>query len=252
MDLPALKSAVPGGLGGKSHSEKIKIFGWWLHVHDGRPYFSGADILKCYDALDFARPSAIGPYLAPLVDKKEVLKSSAGYRLAHQVRDALDAALGKAASTVAVNQQITALATQLPTLAERAYFQEMLLCHDQGARRAAIVMTWNVAYSHLCDHVLNKRLADFNARWPLTFQGMHKNKTLAIATMDDINDLLKESEFLRVCRDANIITTNIYNVMDGALKKRNAAAHPSTVVIDQLQTDAYISDLIQNVVLKIQ
>ena len=104
----------------------------------------------------------------------------------------------------------------------------MLICHDHDARRAAVVMTWNVAYSHLCDHVLTKRLADFNTRWPLTFPGMHKNKALTIASMDDIN------------------------VMDMALKRRNAAAHPSTTVIDQLQTDAYISDLINNAVLKIK
>src|SRR5262245_24305374 len=113
-------------------------------------------------------------------------------------------------------------------------------------------MTWNVAYSHLCDHVLTKRLIDFNTRWPVTFPGMHKNKTLTIASMDDINDLLKESEFLKICRDGGIITSNVFNVMDVALKKRNAAAHPSTAVIDQLQTDAYISDLINNAVLKIK
>ena len=46
-----------------------------------------------------------------------------------------------------------------------------------------------------------------------------------------VNDLLRESDVLAICRDAGIITTNIYNIMDGALKKRNAAAHPSTAVI---------------------
>ena len=89
----------------------------------------------------------------------------------------------------------------------RAYFQEMLICHD---------------------------------------------KALTIASMDDINALLKESEFLKICQDAGIITSNVFNVMDMALKRRNAAAHPSTTVIDQLQTDAYISDLINNAVLKIK
>jgi hypothetical protein len=106
--------------------------------------------------------------------------------------------------------------------------------------------------SHLCDHVLTQRLADFNARWQVSYPGMHKKKALAVASMDDITDQLKESEFLTICRDADIITTNVFNTMDGALKKRNAAAHPSTTVIDQLQTDAYISDLINNAVLKIK
>jgi hypothetical protein len=251
VDLTALKGAVPG-FGGKTHYEKIKIFGWWLHTHDKKSTFSGRDVLECYDKLDFPRPSSIGPYLAPLVEKSELLKSTGGYRLAHQVRDELDAALGKAPATVVVNQQLTALGAQLPDMAERAYFQEMLICHDHNARRAAVVMTWNVAYSHLCEHVLTKRLLDFNQRWLVTFPGMHRNKTLQITSLDDINDLLKESEFLKVCRDAGIITTNVFNVMDIALKKRNAAAHPSTTIIDQLQTDAYISDLVNNAVLKIK
>jgi len=112
-------------------------------------------------------------------------------------------------------------------------------------------MTWNVAYSHLCDHVLAKRLADFNARWEVCFPGMHKKTVKAVTKMDDFNDELKESEVIAICRDAGIITKNIYNIMHAALGRRNAAAHPSSVIIDQLQTDAYIVDLIQNVILQI-
>jgi hypothetical protein len=112
-------------------------------------------------------------------------------------------------------------------------------------------MTWNIAFSHLCDHVLAKRLADFNARWIISYAGHHKNKTKAIASMDDFNDELKESEVMLICRDAGIITKNIYNIMHACLGKRNAAAHPSTVIIDKLQADAYIMDLITNVLLKI-
>ena len=70
--------------------------------------------------------------------------------------------------------------------------------------------------------------------------------------MDDITDLLLESQVMEICRDANIITTNVFNVMEMALRRRNSAAHPSTVVIDQLLADAYIVDLIENSVLKIQ
>jgi hypothetical protein len=39
--------------------------------------------------------------------------------------------------------------------------------------------------------------------------------------------------------------------MHACLAKRNAAAHPNDIVIDSAQADAFISDLIQNVVLKI-
>jgi hypothetical protein len=77
---------------------------------------------------------------------------------------------------------------------------------------------------------------------------MHKNKTKTISVFDDFAEDLKEQQVLEICRDAGIITKNIYNIMHAALGKRNAAAHPNAIVIDQVQTDAYISDLITNVV----
>jgi hypothetical protein len=46
MELAALKHAVPG-LGDKSHHDKIKIFGWWMHVHKAQPNFTAAQVGKC-------------------------------------------------------------------------------------------------------------------------------------------------------------------------------------------------------------
>jgi hypothetical protein len=136
-------------------------------------------------------------------------------------------------------------------MAERAYYQEALSCYNAGAFRAAVVMTWNIAYAHLCDHILAKRLADFNARWVKSMPGMHSKGVKNIAVHEDFNDMLKESEVLTVCRDGGIITKNIYAIMSAALARRNTAAHPNKVVINQLQADAFIQDLIENAVLQI-
>jgi hypothetical protein len=91
-------------------------------------------------------------------------------------------------------------------------------------------MTWNIAFSHLCDHVLAKRLADFNSRWQTANPKKHKNQLLTITAFDDFNEHLKENEVLTICRDAGIINKNIYNILDAGLKKRNAAAHPNSVI----------------------
>jgi hypothetical protein len=250
MDLAALKEAVPG-LADKSHYDKIKIFGWWLHVHKARLSFTGADIGKCYADLHFATPSSFGGYISQLEAKKELLKVAGGYKLENKIREKFDGLYGQSEVTIKVNNLLTDLTAKLPDMAERSYYQEALICYTHGSRRAAIVMTWNVADSHLCDHVLAKRQADFNARWQVSFPGMHKKTIKAITKMDDFNDELKESEVIAICRDAGIISKNIYNIMHAALGRRNAAAHPSSVIIDQLQTDAYIVDLITNVILQI-
>lgn len=252
MELAALKQVVPG-LADKSHYERIKIFGWWLHTEKKQPTFTGADIAKCYDTLHFSKPSGFGSYMGKLADKKELLKSGANYRLENKVREQLRTAYRHPEITVKITSLLTDLAATIPDMAARAYYQEALICYEYGSRRGAVVMAWNIAFSHLCDHVLAKRLADFNARWQVSFPGMHKrNKGIkTIAGFDDFSEELREQQVLEICRDAGIINKNIYNIMHTALGKRNAAAHPNAVVIDQLQTDAYISDLITNVVRKI-
>jgi hypothetical protein len=250
MDLAALKQAVPG-LPDKSHYDKIKIFGWWMHVHKSKSSFTAAEVGKCYDDLSFSRPASFGAYFKQLVDKKELLQSGSAYRLEHKIREQLDAAYGTPVLTVKVTSLLTDLADTIPDMAERAYYQEALICYKHGSLRGAVVMTWNIALSHLCTHVLTKCLADFNSRWLLSMPGMHKRGQIEIKVFDDFSEQLKESEVLTICRDAGILTKNMYNIMHAALGKRNAAAHPNAVVIDQLQTDAFITDLIMNVVQKI-
>jgi len=250
MDLAALKEAVPG-LPDKSHYDKIKVFGWWMQVHKSKTSFTAAEVGKCYDDLDLSRPASFGEYFKQLVGKKELLRSGSAYKLEHKVREQLDAAYGIPILTVKVTSLLTNLADTIPDMAERAYYQEALICYKCGSLRGAVVMTWNIAFSHLCMIVLTKRLADFNARWLLSMPGMHKKGPIEIKVFDDFNEDLKESEVLTICRDAGILTKNMYNIMHAALGKRNAAAHPNAVVIDQLQTDAFIADLIINVVQKI-
>lgn len=169
----------------------------------------------------------------------------------NRIRDKLDAAYGKSEITRKVTELLAGLADTIPDMAERAYYKEALICYKHGSLRAAVVMTWNIAFSHLCNHVLAKRLADFNAQWKQTYPGHHKNQTLTIATFDDFNDHLKEFQVLTICRSAGVISKNMYGIMEVSLRKRNTAAHPNAVIIDSVQADAFISDLIRNVVLQI-
>lgn len=145
MELAALKQAV-SGLGDKSHHDKIKIFGWWMHVYKAHPNFTAAQVGKCYDTLHFPPPASFGAYFKTLTEKKELLKAGTSYKLSHKVREQLDAVYGKSEITMKINALLTDLAAKLPDMAERAYYQEALLCYNGGSRRAAVVMTWNIAY----------------------------------------------------------------------------------------------------------
>src|SRR5580692_4928340 len=84
MLLADIKQMVPG-FSQKGHPEKIKLFGWYLHVQGGKDTFSPADVKKCYDALHEIPPSSFSGYFKNLVDQKQLLKNIAGYRLAGKI-----------------------------------------------------------------------------------------------------------------------------------------------------------------------
>lgn len=116
------------------------------------------------------------------------------------------------------------------------------------AYRACIVMTWNLAYSHLLDWVLREptRLAAFNAAISRRYQ---KITTLRVTKYDQFLDELKESQVIEICNTADLFNSNIYKILKEKLDKRNIAAHPSTVVVVQSQADDMITDLVNNAVL---
>jgi hypothetical protein len=250
MEVKELKALVPGLLQ-KGHPEKIKIFGWYLHVYQNKETFHPADIKDVYDELHDNAPSSFSGYFKNLVSQKCILKNTKGYRLTGATRDEINAAYAPTGNKVQMSSLLKNLPNLIPNLAERTYLNETLICYENGAFRAAIVMTWNLAYHHLCDHILKNRLADFNARWVIKFAGMHKNGTKTIKVIDDFMDELKESEVIVIAKDAGVITKNVFNIMEEKLKKRNSAAHASGIVINQLQADAYIDDVVNNVVLKL-
>lgn len=248
MELNELSKRATS-LAERSHAEKIKLFGWYLHCHKGLPQFQVSDVRKCYEALDLAVPLSFSGYFQNLLRAKELLKNRSGYRLESRAREQLQARYGNRDITVEVTHLLRSLPDKVPSLAERTYLNEALVCFEHTAFRAATVMAWNLAYHHLCDYVLKHHLANFNKKWPDVFPGHHKRRTKHIGTIDDFNRELKESEMIDICNSANIITKDIHRILSEKLGRRNSAAHPSNVDIGRLQTEAFIDDLVRNVVL---
>lgn len=249
MRLEDLKQAIPG-LSKKSHADKIIIFGWYLHSQKGMAHFQPADVKKCYDELHLDRPQSFSGYFSNLLGKG-LLKNASGYRLENSVREKFDAQYGNREITVQVTHLLSSLPEKIPDLAEQTFLKEALICYRHGAFRAAIVMTWNLAYHHFCDYILKKHLPAFNARWPLVYQGHHTKKQKTITNMDDFAEELKESQVIEICNSAGIITSDVHKILTEKLGTRNSAAHPSSVNIGQLQAEEFIDNLIKNVVLKL-
>jgi hypothetical protein len=90
-----------------------------------------------------------------------------------------------------------------------------------------------------------QRLAGFNTAIAVAYP---KRKPHVIARFEDFEEF-KEFETIEVCRVAKLCSKNIIEILREKLKKRNAAAHPSMIVIGQHQADDVITDLVNNVVL---
>ena len=230
--LVDLVSSIAGFVTWK-HPERIRLFAWFTHTHKGEARFTQADIRACYNALSLENPANISSYLAQMQKTKpaSVLKDRNGYYLEKKVRDRLDNLYGQRATAVKVDKMLLGLPSLIPDLAERDFLNESLVCFRSGAFRAAIVMTWNLAYDHLCNLVLNEQLATFNTQLPITYP---KHKIKEIKSFDDFLDL-KESEMIQVCKSSRLISGNVHKILQEKLTRRNMAAHPSTISITQQQ-----------------
>jgi hypothetical protein len=232
-----------------SHADKIRFFAWFVHYHRGLDSFAPADITKCFRDLHIEAPSSVHPFLTAMENRKpkEVLRHKGKYCLEQKIREKLTQKHGKRAATVAVDKLLSNLPQLIPNLAERAYLDEALVCFRHQAFRASIVMTWNLAYDHLCEFVLAKHQAAFNSQLPKSFP---KAGISAVSKRDDFAEL-KEYEVAQVCKSANIISNSLHKVLKEKLDRRNVAAHPSGVMTSRLTAEEFIKDLIDNVVFKL-
>ena len=232
-----------------THVQKIRFFAWHLHSYRNQERFNQADIRACYDELYLDKPSNVSSYLAQLRDRKpkEVVQDKRGYYLVRQVREKFQLEYGQRQTAIQVEQLLLELPDKVSDLAEQVFLQEAIACFRCGAFRAAIVMSWNLAFDHLCNYVMKSHLTAFNTQLPIKYP---KSRITAIATRDDFNEL-KEFEVIEVCKSARIISGNLQKILQEKLKRRNIAAHPSSEVILQFQAEDFITDLVNNVVLKL-
>ncbi len=252
MKLEDLINSV-SGFSGWSHADKIKFFAWFLHSKRSRERFAAADIKACYVELGLDEPSSIAPFLTAMEKRRprEVIHNSQGYALEKRIRDDLEKKYGQRPAAIQVDKLLMDLPTKVPNLAERTFLDEALICYRCKAFRSAIVMAWNLAYDHLCYYVLNKHLVAFNVQWPKSYQKKHGDARIkAVAVRDDFGEL-QESEVIQICRSANIITNDIYKILNEKLGKRNTYAHPSSVTATPQAAEEVITELVMNVVLKL-
>ncbi|MBA3911113.1 MAG: hypothetical protein C0524_14875 [Rhodobacter sp.] len=235
------------GFHSKTAVEQLLLLGWFLEAIESKPCFTASDIRTAFQKAGIEPPN-VSQYLDRLKAKKppQIVKSGAGFRLAGTVRRSMDAKIGGNPSVIAVSKLLSDLPAKVPNVAERDFLNEALNCYKVKAYRAAIVMTWNLAYDHLMGWLLDdqSRLDKLNDAIKKRFSKL----TVVVAVRDDFDEL-KESQVIDACRTARLLNKNVVEILESKLKRRNTVAHPSTVIVTQAQADDTITDLVNNVVL---
>jgi hypothetical protein len=249
MNLPEFIRQV-GGFDALSHPDKIKLFAWYLHTHRQLERLDQAALRGCYRALHLPC-SDLGRDLQRLVERRPagLLRDRQGYYLAGSTRRQYDQRYSQHETVITVSQLLKELPGRVSDEGERRFLSEALTCYRHQAFRAAIVMTWNLAYDHLLGWILaeTQRLAAFNAAIPRKYP---KKSAVVINARESFEDL-KEFEVIEVCGTASLVSANLKKILNDKLTKRNMAAHPSSVEITRAQADDAITDLVNNVVLKL-
>ena len=229
-------------------SEQLPLIAWFLHHVCQQNYFTEQDIRRCLKHLDIkpafsllARHIRVCPHLV----KADAFTTAPAYKLHWRTRDEFDKQILPSSRSIKIHQLLKDLPAKIPIAEEKTFLDETILCYRYGANRAAIVMCWNLAFSHLCNFILKdpSHLTSFNQALASKFP-----KDKAINTVDDLSRF-KEFQVLEVCYLAKLINKNQYKILTGKLDTRNMAAHPSTVKFTQVDVEHYILDLINNVVL---
>lgn len=231
-----------------SPREKMRLFAWHLHVNEGLELIDNASVRGCFVKIHEPAPN-VARDLPRMAETKpaDLIRVRGGYKLSGTLRRTFDERFGKSRQTIAVTKLLADLPSKIPDVTERAFLSEAIDCYGVEAYRAATIMTWNLALDHFLRWITADptRLLSFNAAITKRFP---KKLGVRIAELHDFEEL-KEFEIIEIAGSANLVPKNAIDILREKLKRRNAAAHPSQIIITQAQADDTITDLVNNVLL---
>lgn len=241
-----------GRFSGLSQPEQILRAAWFQHNIKAKPRFQPKDITAFFAELNLAPPN-VHPNIKKLCERrpKALLWDKNGYYLEGSLHRKLSDSIApkhESTTTYQTAQALRGLSDDVKDPLQRTFLAETFNCYRVGAFRATIVMAWNLAYDHLLRWLLVDpvRINNFN----LSLSQKYPKKSVIVKDRDSFADI-KEFEVVETAQHAKLISKNVADILKEKLKRRNAAAHPSDLLITQAQADDVITDLVHNVVRKL-
>jgi hypothetical protein len=239
-----------------SHSEKIKFFGWYLHVHRDQSRFSQTDIRSCYDEVNIEKPKSLAPWFDSLCEQKQkqLLRDGDGYRLERSVREHFTKLYGgKVAAekqTTATAKMLEALAAKVLDAAERSFIEEAIVCINHNASRAAIVLGWCAAIHRLRKRVEAVGFPAFNAastRLKALTSGKYKHwkKEFTITSFGELQTTIFDTDLIIALEGMGLIDGPQAQRLGSCFEWRCHSAHPGDAPIGEPHVVAFFNDIVE-------
>ncbi len=215
-----------------------------------RQSFTVAEIEDCYSALSLKKHPSIAVYLSTEANKKRggrYIKALLGYCLERTAFDGIAENVNHEPKQIHVSQTLQDFVSTVTDPTENRFLEKAINCYRVQAFRATIILVWILVFDHIQKYVFSDsaRLGDFNKAL-----AANPDKTVnKIVKYDDFSDL-KESKIIEIMHSARIITKDVKRILNEKLGIRNSAAHPSAIQFDGHKATEFVSDLINNVLLK--
>lgn len=236
----------------RTAAELIIYFVYFLTVVQGEDGATPAGVTRCFEFLRIPAYSNVSAYLSRHAKRgksQKFIRSKAGYSISRGSQLELQKTLHAGPAKQETSLLLRGLLAKVADQAEKAFLQEAIDCYEIGARRAAILMTWQMSLHHLVAHVLGSpsSLTAFND--VLSRNTDKRVKVSSVSKIDDFSDI-PEGKLIELLRSAKVISGDVRKILDAKLDIRNSAAHPSAVTISEVKATDFIIDLIDNVVEK--
>jgi hypothetical protein len=123
----------------------------------------------------------------------------------------------------------------------RAFVEEAVACFEGKLYRSAVVLSWVGAIAVIYDHVVAKKLDDFNQ------EALRRDSKWHAAKNSDGLGRMSENDFLQICQALGVVGKNVKEELEACLKLRNGCGHPNSLRVAESRVAAHIETLMLNV-----
>lgn len=173
--------------------------------------------------------------------KARFVKAKKGYSLERETFEALNTKYGQRPTAAVIKTDLSKHLAALSSPDLKVYLTEVINCFESGYFRATIVLGWCAGYAILRAWLFSKHVAALN-----TVMSSWKTPN-TIGKIEDFDEI-GERKVLDTARTANVLTKEQHKQLVALLDQRNSFAHPSGRKVSAPIAEAYLTQIIDEVI----